>query len=748
MSRLIVQAESADGHIYGQNADYESARATSSGCSTSSTTLWVGQFYDGAYHIYRGCLSFDTSALPADALIVHARLFLCGAVDWAAVDHNQLIYRYTWQEALCSYQEANYDGAYGGSATLEGTLCNTVNFVVDGWQSIEVDTHGINRSGDSKYTVVSEEDVNDSQPGADEIVQWYSANASDPTKRPYLEITYTVQKTYAACHAPGVPPLLYVKDRSQNLVADPWALTEKKSGLVYSSAVGTGYETCSFQIPCSLQRQLSIKHAYNLAVKCGISTVWEGRVADIERHRGDIVTITALGGAAHLRQRRATYAASSGQHAHDVLMDLIAAYCPLISTNFIDFRDPNFNVGGMSWTREDIQAIAKELMDAGDNQTPPRLWYLNIWHTESLTPPGSFNGSVGASADDADNDGYTGTVVRIGFGSSTRYVAGLIFRGLDIPRGATVLSAYAEVYSEGELGGDGDSKVNIHCERDGTPDDFSVSLPSARTKTYAHTYWQEDWKDTQGTWISTPQFVSAVQEVVNLESVSDLCVIFDSIETPGYDTRKQFQAWDHAETYQAKLHVIWGQSEETTMAFHGEFIPRTAANLENADYVVRQEDIAGSLDLIQTDKELVNKVVASYGSGPSYTAAAEDADSQALYDVRENDPAELFAGESASQTQAENIRDAELADKKDIKWMANDFTVHRLRNRGGNFVNLAAARAGCIVHLADFPTFERDTSRSFFIVRCEYNDDERVLTLSPEIQPSTLAIILKRIKGD
>jgi hypothetical protein len=71
------------------------------------------------------------------------------------------LYHYAWPEPLGMGQEANYDGADGASGTLEGTFRDTA----DGWSSgtyygLAVATSGINKSGDTKYTMVSKNDVN------------------------------------------------------------------------------------------------------------------------------------------------------------------------------------------------------------------------------------------------------------------------------------------------------------------------------------------------------------------------------------------------------------------------------------------------------------------------------------------------------------------------------------------------------------------------------------------------------------
>lgn len=55
-----------------------------------------------------------------------------------------------------------------------------------------MDAAGINKSGDSKYTLVSKEDVDNSAPTGNEYVFVYTANESGTGSDPYLAITTQV----------------------------------------------------------------------------------------------------------------------------------------------------------------------------------------------------------------------------------------------------------------------------------------------------------------------------------------------------------------------------------------------------------------------------------------------------------------------------------------------------------------------------------------------------------------------------
>lgn len=197
-----------DGVVSGTNAgSYATARATSTACDDTATIGFVGQrFSTPVYTVTRLFFGFDTSSLPAGATITGATVYFCADTDSSTTDFDIKVYRYAWSSALCSSQEANYDGAYGGSATLEGTLLNTSSGWTGGtYYSMAVDPAGINTSGFTRYTVVSGRDVSNTTPTTDERVSIRMADYASTTSDPYLEVTYTLPGQPTAVRSLGTP---------------------------------------------------------------------------------------------------------------------------------------------------------------------------------------------------------------------------------------------------------------------------------------------------------------------------------------------------------------------------------------------------------------------------------------------------------------------------------------------------------------------------------------------------------------
>lgn len=193
MATATIYSEADDGYIFGSSGTYATARSTASSSDDTDTKSQVGQLFVGGaiYRVYRSFMAFDTSTLPAGATVTGATLYVCAGDDSSTTDFNVQVYRYEWSTSLSASLEANYDGAYGGSATLEGTLRDTsAGWTSNTYYSLAVDPAGVNTSDYTKYTVVSSRDVGNTAPTGDEAVRFYFADEAGTTKDPYLEVTY------------------------------------------------------------------------------------------------------------------------------------------------------------------------------------------------------------------------------------------------------------------------------------------------------------------------------------------------------------------------------------------------------------------------------------------------------------------------------------------------------------------------------------------------------------------------------
>lgn len=177
----------ADGQVYGQDADYATARSTSSAEVTNSSAIKTGQ--TTVYQVYRGYFMFDTSAITAGATVTQVNLKLTVETNSSTTDFVPLIVKYAGgasREIRFDNLLANDldDGNFGstGTGTWSANTQKTSGNLSTAW---------VNKIGTTYYGVVSEEDRNNSAPTASEVVEWYSANATTEAYRPILSVTYT-----------------------------------------------------------------------------------------------------------------------------------------------------------------------------------------------------------------------------------------------------------------------------------------------------------------------------------------------------------------------------------------------------------------------------------------------------------------------------------------------------------------------------------------------------------------------------
>ncbi len=173
--------------IQGVNADYATARSTSTSGSTAD--LLVGQ--DTAYTVRRGLLKFDTSGIPSYYTIGQVNLKLVVTTDYSTTDFDVQVVKADWSSAeplTSGTREAAYDIV--GAAAVDALWRNTSGMAVDTpYTSANLDTTWVNLSGYTYYGLRSKNDTDATPPTASEYVTFY--RVMDAAEyRPVLVITY------------------------------------------------------------------------------------------------------------------------------------------------------------------------------------------------------------------------------------------------------------------------------------------------------------------------------------------------------------------------------------------------------------------------------------------------------------------------------------------------------------------------------------------------------------------------------
>lgn len=172
--------------IRGQNADYATARATSSSGWSENNYLYIGQ--QTGFNVDRTFLLFDTSSIDDGATITQVNLKLVVTSDVSATDFDVQIVKQDWS----SYnRETAFDNCLSGTAddaiwhNTSGLSSNTQ------YSSGNLSTAWINKTGITYYSLRSSRDYDGTQPTGNEYIVLASVRHATESYRPVLSVTYT-----------------------------------------------------------------------------------------------------------------------------------------------------------------------------------------------------------------------------------------------------------------------------------------------------------------------------------------------------------------------------------------------------------------------------------------------------------------------------------------------------------------------------------------------------------------------------
>ena len=161
-------------------------------------------------------------------------------------------------------------------------------------------------------------------------------------------------------------------------------LGDKAENLRFSTQIPGGYATCSYDWKCGWVSAWEIYQShyfYRLVLYEGISTIWEGRIEDIEMSPSGI-SVTAFGywRACFDKVFNDTTSYVAGTHYSDaIIQDIILASCPDIHRDFSHITSPGFNLAPITFTDnqypgDHFQRIGK--LGDGSSNVP---WYFAVW---------------------------------------------------------------------------------------------------------------------------------------------------------------------------------------------------------------------------------------------------------------------------------------------------------------------------------------------------------------------------------
>lgn len=209
--RVSIEFSGGDASNY-IHVGYYASGGSSWGIMSSYTSSWNDSTYGSADLVFnpiayyttlptinRSFFYFDTSSIPAAAVITSASLGLYGQGDSSTTDFNLTVIngQATYPHdplAAGDFAISNYNTTSGGSLTTSG-------FSVAGYNTINLNSTGygfITKGGTTKLAVVSDRDIAATAPTGAEYVTVYTQEQGT-TYRPVLTISY-----YVALVATGV----------------------------------------------------------------------------------------------------------------------------------------------------------------------------------------------------------------------------------------------------------------------------------------------------------------------------------------------------------------------------------------------------------------------------------------------------------------------------------------------------------------------------------------------------------------
>lgn len=177
-----------DGRVYSGDANWDTVHhATTGTADYTSASIGIGS--NTGYNIRRAFLPFDTSALPdAGYQVTAATLYFYVNTKQGTVENDWIIIPQT-TESNTTLTANDFDNI---TYTNLGSL-NTANFVTNNYNSIALNSTGlenVNQSGYTKLAITNNYDFNDSAPPANTaFFNLYFSEQTGTANDPYLTVT-------------------------------------------------------------------------------------------------------------------------------------------------------------------------------------------------------------------------------------------------------------------------------------------------------------------------------------------------------------------------------------------------------------------------------------------------------------------------------------------------------------------------------------------------------------------------------
>lgn len=520
-----------------------------------------------------------------------------------------------------------------------------------------------------------------------------------------------------------------VYDAGGSVVRDRSGGSTQVYDLRFSTGLPGGFRDATFIARLPSARLWPVDTGQTLVIRRGTKTVWWGWIEDVRRRmRGQIVEaqVTALGPYQTLTQRLiedADYDAYTQSSA--ALRQELLANCDEISGNYSGIESTGVVIGPLQKAWWPVSDLARVVSDAGNADGQQMLFAIwepstvinatealhasNILQNPDMEEPDwygwSVNDYVNGDTEVITSEYVSATRSRKAFSTSAVASGNLTLRNANLAVSPSTLYQFDYWYYFPALSG-----ITARV---------SVQWLDAGSGSLGFSY---------GTLHSSTGAAGWLYGVTQMTSPGGAATCIAYLQATWSAGLDRYVLWDDC------------YLSEMTTAQVRDGLPRAylwPRDLSNYEYLLFTSR-SGGIDIKETTRELTNYVVASYGAS-SYTAAAQDTDSQALYRRRDRLAA---AGTEAGAGLAASVRDATLERYASPADEAPSFRLRQedraLTNRYGLPVHLEDVRAGDRLRLADGPL-------AGLIVLAESTEyREGVLQVTPENRPDVPLLLARR----
>lgn len=563
-------------------------------------------------------------------------------------------------------------------------------------------------------------------------------------------------------------------------------------GTSIQNNVGGDYQL-SFDLPAPFGQKLPFGKGDLVLVYAsgGTDAIWAGRIAETPRRRGvdsEGVTVQAMGIWETLNRRLlgAALNMATGPNVNIPIEHVLKSLgtSSLVAQDFSDMPYISYDLraSGFNWPAgsTSLGSIIEAMVGYGDASTPPKALYFRLsgWTQARLgmftqgefdvtqEPPDMGKNLVGTTT---LAYGVTSSYAQINCGTTTTN-AGVIYDATKIDRdywrdkivryrvrsrAPAIKSLYYMFWltfgaSAPACGADAaiTAQTVLYVMQQSTGAISIVYRNDAGTRYY--------WNPTGATWTTsaTSCYAGSVGTIYEIRyehnetgitislytGTNTLLVQPTMVPWTTWTTKDTTQLWvavgePFTDSGYARIDIFYLRGYRQTSGA----IPRLrSVDLSDYEWEVRSNELA-EFSIVNPDDELANYVVASYGSAPSYTAAAQDADSQTRYGRRD---LLVAAGEQATAAAAARFRDRKLDEAKDERWRGNAITLYgSIRTKGGAAMPLYYARAGDRMRIVNATDM---SGLTFLIGSTDYDATVNSLRISPVDLPDSVELWIAR----